>query len=151
MLTKLPNVGHVGGLPLQLSRRFGRAWLAVFLALFAFTSFFAFADVAFNRGGGAFLYVGEAIQLPKDAMRYESRTLPREPEGIARDPQTELRAAFPAARLHLSWPFVVAQLFVAFWMTMAFWIAARARLLPRAAPHVAAGLWIVSLLARMVG
>ncbi|HUR80395.1 MAG TPA: hypothetical protein VM733_06495 [Thermoanaerobaculia bacterium] len=130
----------------RLSQR--RAWLAVFIALFAFTSFFAFADVALDRGGGAFLYVGEAIQLPKDAMRYEARTLPREPSGVARDPQTELRAAFPSARFHFSWPFVIAQIFVAFWMTIAFWIAARARLLPRAAPWIAAGVWAVSLLAR---
>jgi hypothetical protein len=132
----------------RLSQR--RAWLAVFLGLFAFTSFFAFADVVFDRGGGAFLYVGEAIQLPKDAMRYESRTLPREPEGVARDPQTELRAAFPAARFHFSWPFVIAQLFVAFWMTTAFWIAARARLLPRAAPWFATGVWMLSLAARAI-
>jgi glycosyltransferase involved in cell wall biosynthesis len=30
VITKLPNVGHVGGIPLQRARRFGGAWLAVF-------------------------------------------------------------------------------------------------------------------------
>jgi hypothetical protein len=117
---------------------------AIFLALFAFTAFFAFADVLFDRGGGAFLAVGEAIQLPKDAMRYETRTLPRQPE-VARDPQTELRGSFPSARYRFTTAFVIAQLFVAFWMTVVFWIAARAKLLPRAAPWVAMGVWVVSL------
>jgi hypothetical protein len=126
-----------------------RAWLATFAALFAFTAFFAFTDVLFDRGGAAFLAVGESIQLPKDAMRYETRPLPLTPS-VPRDPQPALRAPFPPARFHVTAPFAFAQIFVAFWMTVAFWIAVRARLLPRATPWVGVGVWVVSLGARFL-
>jgi hypothetical protein len=132
----------------RLSER--RGWKLTFAALFAFTAFFAFADVVFDRAGGAFLNVGEAIQLPKDAIRYETRTVPRQPAGVARDPQPELRAPFPSARYARSGAFAFAQLFVAFWLGMAFWIAARARLLPRFAPWAFAGVWLVSVMVRMI-
>jgi hypothetical protein len=126
-----------------------RAWTAAFAACFAFTAFFAFADVVFDRGGGAILYVGSVVQEPKRALLFETRTLPVAPD-VPRDPQTALRGSFPSARLPLSAPFVFAQLFVAFWMTVVFWIPARARLLPRAAPWVAAGVWVASLGVRLI-
>lgn len=126
-----------------------RAWLATFVALFAFTAFYAFTDTLFNRGGAVFLVVGESIKFPKDAMDYETRTLPGAPS-VMSDPQPALRAPFPRADFQMAWLFAFAQLFVAFWMTVAWWIAARARLLPRATPWVGVGVWVVSLVARAI-
>lgn len=122
-----------------------RKWAAAFLALFALTAFLAFADVALNKPGAGFLYMGEAIRHePKEALRYEDDLLRIAP---SKDPETAVvLRSFPAARLDLAGAFMFAQLFVAFWMCIFFVLLRRAELLPRFAPAAFVAVWLLSAL-----
>jgi hypothetical protein len=126
-----------------------RRWVLLFAGLFALSAFYTFADVALNRGGGAFLYVGEAVRgEAKEALLYETREIPPRMANPIEE-QAPVRGSFPPAGYHPTPAFAFAQLFVAFWTITLFWLIARARLMPRAAPWVVAAVWVASLAIRM--
>src|SRR5688500_13464562 len=135
-----------------VNRFFDRKWWKIaFVAMLALTAFLAFVDVAFQQGGGAFLYMGEAVRSEPDAaVALESRKLPATGP-VTPDPQPLIRPPLPPARPPLSFAFVFAQAFVGCWFVALFAFVARAGLLPRSAPVIACALWGVSLAVRLLG
>jgi len=127
-----------------VSEQRGRKWTAVFIALFALTAFLAFADTLFKSPWMVTAYMGETIrEEPKWILQFQDHRIEisdqRAPE------QAAVRQSFPrAVPGNASWLFAVAQGYAGFFMLVFFWILARARLLPRYAPHVFAAIWLAS-------
>lgn len=120
-----------------------RPWRLVTFSLLLMTALLAFADTLTSTAGATYLHTPDGIRTPaKDALRYEARTVPAR-RGVDSG-QTALLASFGAARVSRPAVFIVTQLFVAVWLVTFFWLLARADLLPRAAPLIAAAAWLLS-------
>ncbi len=128
-----------------VDRHLGRKWWTVaFLALFALTSFVAFADVLFDTPGAVSLYMGDAMRKEaKWPLKYQTGSI--EVSDTPEPAEAPLRGSFPRARPeHVTTAFVIANAAAAAAMIALFWILARAQLLPRIAPHAMAAIWILS-------
>lgn len=115
-----------------------KRWTWLFAALFALTAFLAFADTLLHSAAIPGLYMGEAIRAePKWALEFQANrvTIGAVPSG----PQFS-RAAIG----NLNAIAIASQLYIAFFAAAFFWILAKARLLPRYAPLMFLGLWLLS-------
>jgi hypothetical protein len=121
-----------------------KGWAIAFVALFALTSFVAFADTILGTPAAPSLYMGDTIRSEiKMPLRFQngrivlSETL--EPEYVP------LQQPFPRARLeNTTAAFAAANAFAGAAVIALFWIVARAGLLPRLTPHIAAAVWLAS-------
>lgn len=110
----------------------------VFVILFAFTAFLAFADTILHSAAVAGLYMNETIRAePKWLLELQAHRVV-----IGSVPSM---GAFPRAAIgNLSFVAVVSQLYIAFFAAAFFWILSKARLLPRFAPLAFLGIWLLS-------
>jgi hypothetical protein len=119
---------------------------AAVIALFVLSAFLAFADTLFDQPGLAFLRTGQAIRHDiHDAMRAEKLRLDTDSMPRLMHDQQLVWGDMPAARVRNAGVFAVTQAFALLLLMSVFWLAARAKLLPRWLPYVAAGVWLASL------
>lgn len=124
-----------------------RAWRIAFIAALAISCTLAMADTLFHTPVVQYLTTGQAMQMnPKDAitfgyMRFDNGTMPTL---LADEPL--VWHDLPPARVpaEAAAKFAFAQVFNAVFVCAFFWILARAQLLPRWAPALAAVVWIAS-------
>lgn len=123
-----------GGTPAFQSR----AWTWLVVALFALTAFLAFADTLLHSAVIPGLYMGEAVRAdPKWTLEFQSYRL-----AIGSVPPD---LHFPRATIaNLSFLAIASQLYIACFAAAFFWLLAKARLLPRFAPLVFLGVWLLS-------
>lgn len=122
-------------------------WRVAFVAVLAVSCALGLADTLLRTPAVQFLSTGQAIQHnPKEAitigyMRFDNGTMPTlmadEPR-VWHDLPTARVAREDAAK------FAFAQVFLAFFACALFWLLARAALLPRYAPGLAAAVWLLS-------
>jgi hypothetical protein len=124
-----------------------RRWRVAFIAALAISCTLAMADTIFHTPAIQYLATGQAMQMhPKDAitfgyMRFDNGTMPT----LMHDEPLvwhDLPRAHVAAEAAAKWAF--AQVFNALFVGALFWLLARAQLLPRWAPALAAAVWIAS-------
>ena len=122
-------------------------WRVAFVAVLVISCALAMADTLLHTPAVQFLSTGQAIQHnPKEAitigyMRFDNGTMPTlmaDEAPVWHDLARARVAAEAAAK------FAFAQVFVAFFVCTLFWVLARAELLPRHAPWIAAAVWLVS-------
>jgi hypothetical protein len=116
-----------------------RAWRIAIVAVLAVCALAAFADVVLKTPAIAYASTAQAVEAnpkkPIDVM--ETRLAP--------EPDDRLQWHNVArANLHGATAFFVAQTFMAFFVCALCWILARAALLPRTAPVIAAIVWLAS-------
>src|SRR6266498_637723 len=125
-----------------------RPWRVAFVAVLAISCALAMADTLLHTPVVAYLTTGQAIQSnPKDPMtirfmHFDSATMPTL---MADEPAWwhDLPKARPLTRQAAA-PFLFAQVFNAFFCCALLWLLARAQLLPRHAPTIAAVIWLAS-------
>jgi len=122
-------------------------WRVAFIAVLLISCALALADTLLHTPAVQFLSTGQAIQHnPKEAitigyMRFDNGTMPTL---MADEPPVwhDLARAHVAGEAAAKFAF--AQIFVAFFVCALFWLLARAELLPRFAPWIAAAVWLLS-------
>jgi hypothetical protein len=124
--------------------RMRRWWRIAFATLFAFTALIAFADVIVRTPAAVSLYMGEAIrEQPKWILEMQ-------PGKVVIAPELEpghrvFRQPFGRARITaLTMPWLIANVFAAFWLVLLFALLSRVELLPRSAPYVCAAVILAS-------
>lgn len=121
-------------------------WRAVFIALFVMTGFLAMSDTLFGKPAIAYLHTGQAIRhdvhdlVRAERMRLDTDSRPR----LAHDEQITWRDVDRAKPQNFG-AFAITQLGALWLLVGLFRLTARAELLPRWMPWVAAGMWVVSL------
>jgi hypothetical protein len=124
-----------------------RAWRIAFIAALVISCALAMADTLLHTPVVQYLTTGQAIQSnPKQTitigyMRFDNGTMPT----LMHDEPLVWRD-LPPARVapEAAAKFAFAQLFNAFFICALFWLLARAKLLPRYAPAIAAAVWLAS-------
>jgi hypothetical protein len=118
-----------------------RGWRIAFLALLIGCGFLAMADTITGSPVLAYLHTGQGVRdAPQQAIEYQDQRL----DGNAAVPIVwrDLHgASLPAGQLG---SFAFAQLFNIELLLTLFWLTARARILPRWTPAVAAAVWLIS-------
>jgi hypothetical protein len=128
-----------------------RRWRAAFVALMLLSMVLAMADTLFRNPAMMYLRTGQAMKLPpRDAIpvgykKLGDRTslpkyIPNEENIIWRD--MGRARAIPRERVGI---FAATQAVCLYLLLGTFWLAARAKILPRWSPYAAAGVWVASL------
>jgi len=119
-------------------------WTATFVVLFALSAYLAFADTLTKSPAMVPLYMGEAVrEEPKWIMIFQEHRIEISEQHAPE--QAAVRGTMPRASLRtMNGPFAISQLYTGVFMLAFFWILARARLLPRFAPHAFVALWVLS-------
>lgn len=128
-----------------------RRWRLVFVALLLLSSALALADTLLSNPTITWLHTGQAIrQKPQDAMDVVDRKLDEFP-AVMHD-ETIVWNDMPSARIAASrvGAFAAGQSVGLFLLIGVLWLVARAQLLPRAAPLIAAGVWLLSAIVRFL-
>lgn len=126
-----------------------RAWRIAVVALFVVSGWLAVMDTFNKTPALAFLHTGQAIrEAPQEAMaKKELRLTPKSMPALMADERIDWhdlgRARVQPGRRAI---FAFSQLFNLALLAAPFWLAARARLLPRWSPAMAAALWLASLI-----
>lgn len=127
-----------------------RGWRAAFLAVLAISGILVMADTLLDRPVVQYLSTGQAMHAnPKEAitairyMRFHGTSMPRLMSDI--DPVWHDLGRARGLTRETAARFLFAQLFVGFFCCALLWLLARAKLLPRLAPAIAAGVWVVSV------
>jgi hypothetical protein len=114
-----------------------RAWRVAVVAVLAVCAFAAFADILLKNGAIAYTATAQSIEAnPKEPVTLMEKR-------VTFDRQLDWHKV-DCARVHDAPRFVIAQLFMAFFVCALLWRLSRAQLLPRYAPLVAAILWLAS-------
>jgi hypothetical protein len=151
----LPAVFAIGVAYCWLAARLWpeRRWRIAFVAALAISCALTMADTLLHTPVVQYLTTGQAMQMhPKDAitfgyMRFDNGTMPT----LMHD-EPLVWHDLPPARIasDTAAKFAFAQVFNAAFVCALFWLLARAQLLPRWAPALAAAVWIASAV-RFVG
>jgi hypothetical protein len=125
-----------------------RAWRIAFIALLIGCGFLAMADTITRSPVLAYLHAGQGVrEAPQQAVAYKDQRLDdKNTMPMLADDQPLVwrdlrRAAIPAGQ---GGSFAFAQLFNIALLVALFWLTARARILPRWTPVVAAAVWLLS-------
>jgi hypothetical protein len=145
----LPVVLAIGYVYCWLADRLspGRAWRVAFVAVLLISCALAMADTLLHTPAVQFLTTGQAIQHnPKEPitigyMRFDNGTMPTL---MADEPRVWHDLGRAQLAREAAPRFLFAQLFNAFFCCALFWLLARARLLPKYAPAIAAAIWLAS-------
>jgi hypothetical protein len=125
-------------------RAMQRGWTITFAVLFGFVSLIAFADVLVRTPSSPTLYMGDAIRNPPRYL-LEIQDGRIAVSDVVAEGHEQFLQPFPRARIDaVTLPFVVANAVGLTCIVALLWIAARAQLLPRATPWIAAALWLAS-------
>ncbi|HEX8252297.1 MAG TPA: hypothetical protein VF846_04035 [Thermoanaerobaculia bacterium] len=118
----------------------------LFIALLVMSAFLAMSDTVLGKPAMAYLRTGQAIRhdihevVRAERMRLDTDSLPH----LMHDEAIQWRDVATASPQHLG-TFALTQLFALALLIGLFLLTARAELLPRWMPFVAAGVWIASL------
>jgi hypothetical protein len=143
----LPVVLAIGFIYCWIADRLWERWRIALIAVLVISCALAMADTILRTPVVQYLTTGQAIQHnPKEAitigyMRFDNGTMPT----LMRDEPIvwhDLGAAHVASEAATKWAF--AQIFNAFFVCALVWLLARAALLPRIAPWIAAAIWLAS-------
>ena len=121
-------------------------WRIAFVALFLMSGLLAMSDTLFGKPAMAYLHTGQAIRhdvqdnFRAERLQLNEQSLPR----YMRDQPITWRDVDRAKPQNLG-TFAVTQAMGVLLLVGLFWLTARAELLPRWMPWVAAGMWVVSL------
>jgi hypothetical protein len=125
-----------------------RGWRMAFVALLIGCGFLAMADTITRSPVLGYLHSGQGVRdAPQQAIAYQDQrlendaTVPMLPTDLPIVWRDLNRAALPAGE-RVSFAF--AQLFNVALLVALFWLTARARILPRWTPAVAAAIWLIS-------
>jgi len=125
-----------------------RGWRIAFIALLVACGFLAMADTITQSPVLAYLHSGQGVRdAPQQAIAYQDQRLDTNATmpNLANDRPIVWRdlnrATLPAGQLG---SFAFAQLFNLALLLALFWLTARARILPRWTPAIAAAVWLVS-------
>lgn len=123
-----------------------KRWRVVFVALFLMSALLAMSDTLLGKPAIAYLHTGQAIRhdvqdnFRAERLHLDRYSLPR----YMQDQPITWRDVAPARKQNLG-TFAIAQTMGVLLLVGLFWLTARAELLPRWMPYVAAGVWVVSL------
>jgi len=129
------------------NRRWARAG---FVAMFVLSAFLALSDTILRDPALAYLRMGQAMRIqPQEALVKENmRLYPYYMTKLVPDTKIDW-FDLDTARIERGkggrTNFVAAQAVGLYLLVGLFWLTARARILPRAAPWIAAGVWVLSL------
>jgi len=125
-----------------------RGWRIAFIALLIACAFLAMADTITRSPLLAYLHSGQGVrEAPQQAIAYQDQRLDNKATmPMLADDQPIVwrdlhRAVLPAGERGV---FAFAQLFNVALLVALFWLTARARILPRWTPAVAAAIWLIS-------
>ena len=144
--------GRIGGVPPAPGAETATlrpAWTPalLFIAVLLISCALAMADTFLHTPAVQFLTTGQAIQHnPKEPitigyMRFDNGTMPTL---MADEPRLWHDLGRAQLARETAPKFLFAQLFNAFFCCALFWLLARARLLPKYAPAIAAAVWLAS-------
>lgn len=126
-----------------------RRWRAAFIIVLALCAAVAFADVLVDSPAITYLSTGQAVrENPKDAVTKieKLRLTPESLPSLMHDETPkwhDMRTAHPVT-LHGARRFLFGQAFNAFFCCALLWLLARAKLLPKLSPTIAAIVWAAS-------